>query len=155
MLYNVVLVSAVHQHESAIGLLEGFPGGSDGKESTCNAGDLCSIPGLGSSPGGGHGSPLQSYPSRLSLSTRWSSRCYPATSHKLPILHTVIHTHFNATVSICPTLSCPRCIHRSVSMSEFLFLHCKWVYQYHSSRFHVYASIYNVCFSLSALFLSK
>ena len=31
----------------------GFPGGSDGKESTCNAGDLGLIPGLGRSPGGG------------------------------------------------------------------------------------------------------
>ena len=31
----------------------GFPGGSDGKESACNAGDPCSIPGLGISPGGG------------------------------------------------------------------------------------------------------
>ena len=37
----------------------GFPGGSDGKGSTCNAGDLGSIPGLGRSPGGGHGNPLQ------------------------------------------------------------------------------------------------
>ena len=37
----------------------GFPGGSDGKESACNAGDLGSIPGLGRSPGGGHGNPLQ------------------------------------------------------------------------------------------------
>ena len=37
----------------------GFPGGSDGKESACNAGDLSSIPGLGRSPGGGHGNPLQ------------------------------------------------------------------------------------------------
>ena len=36
----------------------GFPGGSDGKESTCNAGDLDSIPGLGRSLGGGH-KPLQ------------------------------------------------------------------------------------------------
>ena len=36
----------------------GFPGSSDGKESTCNAGDLDLNPGLGSSPGGGHGSPL-------------------------------------------------------------------------------------------------
>ena len=35
-----------------------FPGGSNGKESTCNAGDLGLIPGLGRSPGGGHGSPL-------------------------------------------------------------------------------------------------
>ena len=39
--------------------LWGFPGGSDGKESACNAGDLGSIPGLGTSPGGGHGNPLQ------------------------------------------------------------------------------------------------
>ena len=38
----------------------GFPGGSDDKESTYNAGDLGSIPGLGRYPGGGHGNPLQS-----------------------------------------------------------------------------------------------
>ena len=37
----------------------GFPDSSAGKESTCNAGDLGSIPGLARSPGGGHGSPLQ------------------------------------------------------------------------------------------------
>ena len=37
----------------------GFPGGSDSQESTCNAGDLVSIPGLGRSPGRGHGSPFQ------------------------------------------------------------------------------------------------
>ena len=36
-----------------------FPGGSDGKESTCNVGDLCLIPGLGRSPEGGLGNPLQ------------------------------------------------------------------------------------------------
>ena len=44
-----------------------FPGGSDNKESACsdskesacNAGDLGSIPGLGRSPGGGHGNPPQ------------------------------------------------------------------------------------------------
>ena len=36
-----------------------FPGGSDSKESACNAGDLCSIPGLGKSPGEGNGNPLQ------------------------------------------------------------------------------------------------
>ena len=33
--------------------------GSAGKESTCNAGDLGLIPGLGRSPGEGHGNPLQ------------------------------------------------------------------------------------------------
>ena len=37
----------------------GFPGGSAGKEPTCNAEDLGSIPGLGRSPGEGKGYPLQ------------------------------------------------------------------------------------------------
>ena len=34
-------------------------GGSDGKESACNAGDLGLIPGLGRSPGEGNGNPFQ------------------------------------------------------------------------------------------------
>ena len=37
----------------------GFPGGSDSRESACNVGDLALIPGLGRSPGGGHGNTLQ------------------------------------------------------------------------------------------------
>ena len=37
----------------------GFPGGSDGEESACSAGDLGSIPGLGRSSGEGNGNPLQ------------------------------------------------------------------------------------------------
>ena len=40
-------------------LLWGFPGGSNGKESACNAGDLDLIPGSGRSPGEGKGDPLQ------------------------------------------------------------------------------------------------
>ena len=36
-----------------------MPGGSDGKESACNAGNLGSIPGLGRIPGEGNGNPLQ------------------------------------------------------------------------------------------------
>jgi len=36
-----------------------FPGGSDGKASACNVGDLSSISGLGRYPGGGNGNPLQ------------------------------------------------------------------------------------------------
>ena len=39
--------------------LAGVPGGSDGKESACYAGDLGSIPGLGRSPGEGNGYPFQ------------------------------------------------------------------------------------------------
>ena len=37
----------------------GFPGGSGGKESACNVGDLVSIPGLGKSPGEESGYTLQ------------------------------------------------------------------------------------------------
>ena len=37
----------------------GFPGGSDSKDSVCNAGNPGLIPGLGSSPGEGNGNPLQ------------------------------------------------------------------------------------------------
>ena len=39
--------------------IPGFPGGSDGKESTHNAGDPGSIPGLGRFPGEGNGNLLQ------------------------------------------------------------------------------------------------
>ena len=51
--------------EGAINLLceieKDFPGGSDGKASVYNAGDLGSIPGLGRSPEEGNGNPLQYY----------------------------------------------------------------------------------------------
>ena len=36
-----------------------FPGGSDGKESACNAGDPGSVPGLRRSPGEENGNPFQ------------------------------------------------------------------------------------------------
>ena len=41
------------------GEILGFPGGSEGKESAHNAGDLDAIPGLGRFPGAGNGNPLQ------------------------------------------------------------------------------------------------
>jgi len=37
----------------------GFPGGSDGKVSACNEGDMGLIPRSGRSPGEGNGNPLQ------------------------------------------------------------------------------------------------
>ena len=40
-------------------MLTGFPGGSVNEEPDCNAGDVGSVPGLGRSPEGGHGNPLQ------------------------------------------------------------------------------------------------
>ena len=47
------------QHLWALDLRRGFPGGSAGKESACNAGDPGLIPGSGRSPGEGKGNPLQ------------------------------------------------------------------------------------------------
>ena len=40
-------------------IVQFFPGGSDGKECTCSAGDLSSIPGSARAPGEGNGNPLQ------------------------------------------------------------------------------------------------
>ena len=51
---NVIKMTIMPDHNAPV-----FPGGSDGKESTCNAGNLGLIPGSGSSPGGEHGNPLQ------------------------------------------------------------------------------------------------
>ena len=46
--------------------------GSDSKESTCNVGDLGSILGLGGSPGGGYGNPLQYSCLENSMPLPWS-----------------------------------------------------------------------------------
>ena len=46
----------LHTH---VCVLLGFPGGSEGKESTCNLEDPSSVAGLGRSSGRGHGNPLQ------------------------------------------------------------------------------------------------
>ena len=42
-----------------VSIFRGFPGGSAGKESACNVGNLGLFPGLGRSPGEGKGYPLQ------------------------------------------------------------------------------------------------
>ena len=46
-----------HQIIRSVNVMWGFPGGSDGKESTYTAGDLDSIPRSGRFPGEGHGNP--------------------------------------------------------------------------------------------------
>ena len=51
--------------------LLGFPCGSAGKESACNARDLGSIPGLGRSPGEGKGYPLQCSGLENSMDSPW------------------------------------------------------------------------------------
>ena len=48
----------------------GFPGGSDGKESACNTGELALIPGLGRSPGEWKGYPLRCFGLKNSMDCR-------------------------------------------------------------------------------------
>ena len=49
----------ISQLSNVVDINLGFPGGSDGKQSACNAGDLGFIPGFGEFPGEGNGNPLQ------------------------------------------------------------------------------------------------
>ena len=61
------------QHQSfQLMFRRGFPGDSDGKESTCNAEDPGSIPGSGTSPGEGSGYPLQYFlPGQFHAKRAW------------------------------------------------------------------------------------
>ena len=60
----------------------GFPGSSHGKESACNVGDLGLIPGLGRSPGGEHGNPLQysCLENPMDRGALWAAVCVAAKS---------------------------------------------------------------------------
>ena len=79
-----------------------FPGGSTGQKSTCNVGveDLGSIPGLGRSPGGGHGNPLQ-----------YSCLENPRGAWWLPSMGSQSQTRLNTaaakSLQLCPTLCDP------------------------------------------------
>ena len=53
------MTEATQQQQQQQHPIQGFPGGSDGKESACYSGDLGLIPGWGRSPGEGNGNPLQ------------------------------------------------------------------------------------------------
>ena len=78
-------------------LIMGFPGGSDGKKSTCNVGDLGSIPGLGRSPGGGKGYPLQ-YPC---LKTPWTK----GRQDWATFTHSLLETHYGQVQTTLHALS--------------------------------------------------
>ena len=57
---------------------QGFCGGSEGKESACNAEDLSSIPGSGRSPGEESGNPLQwSYVEHSMVRETWKATVFP------------------------------------------------------------------------------
>ena len=57
--------------------VRGFSGGSESKESVCNAENLSSIPGLRRSPGGVHGKPLQCSCRQIPHGQRSLAGCSP------------------------------------------------------------------------------
>ena len=57
--HRVVIYFKTEKANCWVYLGGGFPGGSEGEESVCSAGDPGSIPGAGRSPGEGNGNPLQ------------------------------------------------------------------------------------------------
>ena len=56
---NIKSQAITWKNEKFGGYMQGFPGGSEVKESASNVGDPGSVPGLGRSPGEGNGNPLQ------------------------------------------------------------------------------------------------
>ena len=71
---------------------QGFSGGSDYKESACNAGDLGLIPVLGRSPGGGCGNPPQ-YSCLENPHGQRSLAGYKKSDTTEQLTHTNTHTH--------------------------------------------------------------
>ena len=81
----------------------GFPGGADGKESTCRVGDPGSVPGSGRSSRGRHGNPLQ----YSCLENPMDGGAWRATFHGVTesdtteqLTHTHTHTHTDTSFYI-------------------------------------------------------
>ena len=75
----------------------GFPSGSGGKGSACNAADLGSIPGLGRCPGGGHGNLLQDSGLENPMDRgAWRTTVHGVAKHQTQLIdyaqHICIHT---------------------------------------------------------------
>ena len=76
-------------------MIRDYPGGLEGKESTCNTGDPGLIPGSGRSPGGGNGNPLQYYclGNPMDRGARWATVHGVSKSQIGLSTHTHTHTH--------------------------------------------------------------
>ena len=100
----------------------GIPGGSDGKESACNAGDLGSVPGLGRSPGGVHGNPHQ----YSCLENPMDKGDWPATvigSQRVRHDWATKHTHCGRYFSSCFSINDSSCLpgHLLLSLSLYIY----------------------------------
>ena len=92
--------------------------------------------------------PTASYPSSCLRALGLSPLHHTADSHWLSIFHMVMSMFWCFSLDSSHPLLSPLC---PQVCSLCLRLHCKQVHQYHLSRFHIYALIYHICFSLSDL----
>ena len=91
------------------------------------------------------------FPFRSIHSLKYTSQCYTVGAHQLSVLYIAVckcQSQFSNS-SYPPFL--PPVSTRLFSASVSLFLLCKYAHLYHFSRFHIYALIYDICFSLSDL----
>ena len=104
---------------------QGFPGGSDGKESTCNAADMCLIPGSGRLPGGGNGSPLQYSCLENPMDRRaWLAAVHRAAKSWTRLKRLSMHASVNPTPNLSLPSPFPLVTISLLSMSMSLFLFC-------------------------------
>ena len=96
---------------SALGPPQGFPGGSDGKESACKVRDQGWIPGSGSSPGEGNGNQLQYSCLENSMDRGWDiytqstnpEVCFRMLYCKLRPTHPCLSVQFSSVTQSCST----------------------------------------------------
>ena len=83
-----------------------FPGGSDGKESACNAGDLGSISGSGRFPGEGNGYPLQysCLENPMDRGAWWAPWGHQELDTNEWLMHTLQIQNPNLTEALLPTV---------------------------------------------------
>ena len=101
----------------------GFPGGSDSKESACNAGDLGSIPGLGKHPGEENSNPLQ----YSCLENPMDKGAWRATVPGVARSQTwLTHSHFSFPILIHASSYVFSVALNSVVGPRFVHFPCKW-----------------------------
>ena len=129
----------------------GFPDGSDGEESVCNGGDPGLIPESGRSPGEQN---HNQYCCLKNSMDRIVCGLQPVGSQRVGY-NRVTNTHTEYIyIYVCQSQS-PNSSHPPFLPLIFtclfstmcFFLLCKWAHLYHFSRSHIYALIYNICFS--------
>ena len=102
-------------------LLQGFPGGSDGKKSACNAGDPGSVPGWGRSPGGGNGTPLQYCLENPVDRGTWEATVPGVTKHRARLSN--YHFHFFLLLGPpSPTQSHPSRLSRNTKLGALCYV---------------------------------